>query len=61
MTNFIKRKLEIDDSLDVFLVHGVGVMLGTLMAEIFASTELVVFSGQGFAADINSIGEQLSV
>ena len=60
-TNFIKRKLEIDDSLDVFLVHGVGGMLGTLMAGIFASTELGVFSGQGFAADINSIGEQLSV
>jgi Amt family ammonium transporter len=60
-TNFIKRKLEIDDSLDVFPVHGVGGMLGTLMAGIFASTELGVFSGQGFAADINSIGEQLSV
>ena len=27
-TNFIKRKLEIDDSLDVFPVHGVGGMLG---------------------------------
>ena len=60
-TNFIKRKLEIDDSLDVFPVHGVGGMLGTLMAGIFASKELGVFSGQGFAADINSIGEQLSV
>ena len=58
-TNFIKRKLEIDDSLDVFPVHGVGGMLGTLMAGIFASKELGVFSGQGFAADINSI--QLSV
>ena len=34
-------------------------MLDILMAEIFASTELGVFSGQGFAADINSI--QLSV
>ena len=60
-TSFIKRKLEIDDSLEVFPVHGVGGMLGTLMAGIFASTELGVFSGQGFAADINSIGEQLSV
>ena len=60
-TNFIKRKLEIDDSLDVFPVHGVGGILGTLMAGIFASTELGVFSGQGFAANINSIGEQLSV
>ena len=59
-TNFIKRKLEIDDSLDVFPVHGVGGILGTLMAGIFASTELGVFSGQGFAANINSIGEQLS-
>jgi Amt family ammonium transporter len=60
-TNFIKRKLEIDDSLDVFPVHGVGGILGTLMAGIFASTELGVFSGQGFAADINSISEQLSI
>ena len=47
--------------LDVFPVHGVGGMLDTLMAEMFVSTELGVFSGQGFAADINSIGEQLSV
>ena len=60
-TNFIKRKLEIDDSLDVFPVHGVGGTLDTLMAGVFVSTELGVFSGQGFAADINSIGEQLSV
>ncbi len=57
----IKIKRGYDDSLDVFPVHGVGGMLGTLMAGIFASTELGVFSGQGFAADINSIGEQLSV
>lgn len=60
-TNFIKRKLEIDDSLDVFPVHGVGGTLDTLIAEVFVSTESGVFSGQGFAADINSIGEQLSV
>lgn len=60
-TNFIKRKLEIDDSLEVFPVHGVGGTLDTLMAGVFVSTESGVFSGQGFAADINSIGEQLSV
>ena len=60
-TNFIKRKHEIDDSLEVFPVHGVGGTLDTLTAGVFASTELRVFSGQGFAADINSIGEQLSV
>ena len=60
-TNFIKRKLEIDDSLDVLPVHGVGGTLDTLMAGVFVSTESGVFSGQGFAADINSISEQLSV
>ena len=33
-TNFLKRVLRIDDSLDVFPVHGVGGMLGTLLAGI---------------------------
>jgi len=60
-TQFIKRKLIIDDSLDVFPVHGVGGILGTLAAGIFASTQLGVFSGSGFAADIDSIGAQFSV
>ena len=36
-TNFLKRTLKVDDSLDVFPVHGVGGMLGTLAAGIFAS------------------------
>ena len=31
--------------LDVFTLHDVGGMLDTLMAEMFASTELGVFSG----------------
>ena len=57
----IKQKWEIDDSLDVFPVHGVGGILGTLMAAIFASTELGLFSGQGFAEGISSIPEQLKV
>ena len=61
MTLLIKRKFKIDDSLDVFPVHGVGGILGTLMAGIFASTELGLFSGQGFADGITSIGQQLSV
>ena len=60
-TNAIKQKFKIDDSLDVFPVHGVGGILGTLMAGIFASTELGLFSGQGLADGINSIGEQLTV
>ena len=57
----IKQKLKIDDSLDVFPVHGVGGVLGTLLAAVFASTELGVFSGQGFADGINSIGQQFGV
>ncbi len=60
-TMFIKRVLKIDDSLDVFPVHGVGGMLGTFLAGIFASTQLGLFSGQGFADGIGSIPEQLKV
>jgi Amt family ammonium transporter len=56
----IKRKLKIDDSLDVFPVHGVGGMLGTFLAGIFASAELGLFSGQGLAQGM-SIGSQLLV
>lgn len=61
MTHLVKRVWKIDDSLDVFPVHGVGGVLGTIFAGIFASTELGVFSGQGFAAGITTMGEQLSV
>ena len=57
----LKQKLKIDDSLDVFPVHGVGGILGTLSAGIFASTELGIFSGQGLADGIGGIGEQLGV
>ena len=61
MTQLVKRVWKIDDSLDVFPVHGVGGILGTLLAGIFASTELGVFSGQGFAAGIDSMGAQMGV
>ena len=60
-TMFIKRVLKIDDSLDVFPVHGVGGILGTLLAGVFSATSLGVFSGFGFADGIASMGEQLYV
>ncbi len=41
---FIKFKLKIDDSLDVFAVHGVGGILGTLLAGILATN---TFGGLG--------------
>jgi Amt family ammonium transporter len=37
-TAFIKRTLKIDDSLDVFPVHGVGGVIGTLFAGLFVGT-----------------------
>ncbi|WP_020162684.1 ammonium transporter [Cycloclasticus pugetii] len=60
-TQYIKRVLKIDDSLDVFPVHGVGGILGSLVVAVFASTQLGVFSGYGFADGITSIAGQLSV
>ncbi|WP_045825802.1 ammonium transporter [Teredinibacter turnerae] len=60
-TQFIKRKLVIDDSLDVFPVHGVGGILGTLAAGIFCSPALGVFSGFGFGGENATIGAQLGV
>jgi len=56
----LKQKLRIDDSLDVFPVHGVGGILGTLAAGVFASSELGIFSGHGLA-DGMTIGGQLAV
>lgn len=60
-TQFIKRKLVIDDSLDVFPVHGVGGILGTLLAGVFSSTSLGVFSGYGFADGIETMFGQFKV
>ena len=39
-TQFTKRVLHIDDSLDVFPVHGVGGILGTLLTAVFAARSL---------------------
>ncbi len=57
----VKQRLKIDDSLDVFPVHGIGGMLGTILVGVFASTELGLFSGQGLADGIASIAHQLGV
>jgi len=39
-TSYMKRKLGVDDSLDVFPVHGVGGVLGTALTGVFAATAL---------------------
>jgi len=55
--NLIKNKLNTDDSLDVFAVHGVGGILGILMVAIFATEN---FGGVGLA-DGATMGSQLGV
>lgn len=59
-TYYLKQKVKIDDSLDVFPVHGVGGILGTLLAGVFVSQDLGVFSGNGYAEGMN-MASQLGV
>ena len=57
----LKNRLNIDDSLDVFPVHGVGGMLGLFMAGIFCSPALGILSGNGFSDGVSTIGGQLGI
>ena len=59
-TTFLKQSLRIDDSLDVFPVHGVGGMVGTFLAGILVSSNLGIFSGNGLA-DGMTMGSQVGV
>ena len=52
-TAYIKRVLKIDDSLDVFPVHGVGGILGTLLAGVFVGT----LGGAGLAEGMTMGGQ----
>jgi ammonium transporter, Amt family len=56
-TNFMKRSLGVDDSLDVFPVHGVGGVLGTTLTGVFAATAL---GGVGYP-DGQTMGGQVLV
>ena len=53
-TQFIKQKLRIDDSLDVFPVHGVGGIMGTLFAGLFVSVQ---FGGAGLAEGMTTTSQ----
>jgi Amt family ammonium transporter len=55
--HLVKGRLKIDDSLDVFAVHGVGGILGILLVSVLASPAL---GGAGFPAG-HCIGAQLGV
>ena len=56
-TQLIKSRLKIDDSLDVFPVHGVGGILGTLLAAVFVSAN---WGGAGYNEGMN-LGSQMQV
>jgi len=59
-TQLLKRKLHIDDSLDVSPVHGVGGVVGSILTGVFVSAN---FGGVGFAEGmtmISQVGAQLA-
>jgi len=51
----VKRKLQIDDSLDVFAVHGIGGIIGAVLLAVFLAPEL---GGTGYAPGM-AMGSQL--
>ena len=57
LVSFVKSSLRIDDSLDVFAVHGAGGVLGIILVSFLADTR---FGGVGYADGMDSIS-QLSV
>ena len=56
-TNFMKQSLKVDDSLDVFPVHGVGGLIGTILTGVFVSA---TFGGAGYAEKMD-MGGQVTV
>jgi len=56
-TNAMKRAMKVDDSLDVFPVHGVGGLMGTLLTGVFVSA---AFNGMGYPEKV-TMGGQLWV
>ncbi|MDB0048837.1 ammonium transporter [Pseudomonadota bacterium] len=52
--DYIRGKLQIDDSLDVFAVHGVGGILGTLLVAFLATS---TFSGLGLPEGQSAIAQ----
>jgi Amt family ammonium transporter len=53
----VKTRIRIDDSLDVFAVHGVGGILGTLLVSVLASTAL---GGVGYAEGVGMAAQALT-
>ncbi len=56
--SWIKYSLNIDDSLDVFSVHGVGGIIGSLLVALLATS---FWGGNGLSVESGTIKEQLGV
>ncbi len=54
MIQVVKKKLQIDDSLDVFAVHGVGGMIGSLLLAVFMAPAL---GGAGYAEGVGMVNQ----
>ena len=52
--NIVKNNLKIDDSLDVFAVHGVGGLLGIILVAFLVDANI---GGAGYANGINAISQ----
>lgn len=57
-TQYVKRTLKIDDSLDVFPVHGVGGVTGSLLTGVFAASSLGGLGLPEGVSIINQVGVQ---
>lgn len=57
MVELVKQRFRIDDSLDVFAVHGIGGMLGTLVVAVLAAKEL---GGAGYAEGVTMAGQAVT-
>jgi Amt family ammonium transporter len=53
----VRHRIQIDDSLDVFAVHGVGGILGTLLVAVLAAKGL---GGAGYAPGVGMGGQALT-
>ena len=54
IVNVVKNKFNIDDSLDVFAVHGAGGVIGTILVAFLAHDSL---GGAGYASGMNAISQ----
>ena len=54
IVNVVKNKFNIDDSLDVFAVHGVGGVIGTILVAFLAHDSL---GGAGYASGMDAISQ----